>query len=110
MSKILFLFFLLSSCGSSLYAANTSEKWVCTNRGLVRVVRLQSDSVGSFPCKVFYFKRDKITSSDSAQETLQDSGSVKPIYFSTGNGGFCVRKMEVFIEDKKDHGWICSKV
>lgn len=105
-----YLLLLLISTHSFAETMITAEKWVCTSRGLTRVVRLYAPGVGQAPCKVFYFKRLASYPTDTIQEAAQNAGTVSPIYYSNGNGGFCARKLEAFIEDKKDHSWTCSKV
>lgn len=87
----------------------TAEKWVCERAGIVRVVRLYAPAKGEDPCKVFYFKRDPSDPTDSKAEADQNAGLDKPIYYSTGNGAFCVRKMNQFLDNQKDHNWSCVK-
>lgn len=90
--------------------ANTAEKWLCSRDGLERTIRLAAPSKGTAPCKVYFSKRTQEDPNDVATEAAQDDGTIKPIYYSTGNGGFCVRKMDDFREDKEAHRWVCSKL
>jgi hypothetical protein len=108
MGLVLVCLFLLS--GIALGAdMKTAEKWVCSRDGVVRVVRLYAPEKGASPCKVFYFKRDAADPSDAIAEAEQAAGIGKPIYYSTGNGGFCVRKMDEFLADRQAHRWACLK-
>lgn len=100
-------FFALLYFNSGIALATTAEKVVCSKDGVDRVVRLQAPAKGQAPCKVFYFKRDPADPTDAKAEEGQESGVSKPIYYSTGNGGFCVRMMDRFLKDKRDHGWNC---
>jgi hypothetical protein len=88
----------------------TAEKWVCTREGLTRTIRLYAPAKGEAPCKVFYSKRTADDPNDVKVEDEQNSGKVRPIYYSNGNGGFCVRKMDEFRKERFLHDWECTKV
>lgn len=107
MAAISVMFFLNS--GIAIADMGTAEKWVCNRGDVDRVVRLYAPAKGEAPCKVFYFKRDPADPTDSKAEADQNAGTAKPIYYSTGNGGFCVRMMDRFIKDRQDHQWTCTK-
>ncbi len=87
----------------------TAEKWLCTRDVHKRVIRLYAPARGEAPCKVFYTKRTEEDPNDAQTEAKEAAGEIKPIYYSTGNGGFCVRMMDKFVQDKKDHEWSCVK-
>jgi hypothetical protein len=87
----------------------TVEKWTCSRDDEIRLLRLYAPAKGEAPCKVFYYKRIDSDPTDAQQEAEQNSGDKKPIYYSTGNGGFCVRKMHAFLDDRKEQGWACVK-
>lgn len=87
----------------------TVEKWSCTREGELRLVRLYAPAKGEAPCKVFYYKRLADDPNDAKQEAEQNSGERKPIYSSVGNGGFCVRKMDAFLDEKAKQKWSCVK-
>lgn len=87
----------------------TAEKWTCTRDDSIRLIRLYAPEKGLAPCKVFYYKRSPADPDDSAIESLQNSGAVKPIYYSTGNGEFCVRKLTQFKDERVAQGWNCVK-
>lgn len=108
MGLALVLFYLDSGVALGV-DMKTAEKWACTREGLTRIVRLYAPEKGQAPCKVFYFKRDPSDPTDAKAEADQNQGLDKAIYYSTGNGNFCVRKMDEFIDDRKDHQWICQK-
>jgi hypothetical protein len=90
-------------------AMQTAEKWVCVRDEGTRVLRLYAPAKGEAPCKVFYFKRNPADPTDAIMEAEQNSGDVRPIYYSTGNGGFCVRKLDAFKAEKEAQGWHCVK-
>jgi len=102
----IFAFFMVDS----IALASTAEKWVCSRDGLTRTVRLVAPAKGAAPCKVFYSKRPANDPNDVQTEADQDDGTIKPTYYSNGNGEFCVRKMNTLIDDKRDHTWTCTKV
>jgi hypothetical protein len=105
---ILVLFYLESGIALAV-DMKTAEKWTCVREGLTRVVRLYAPEKGQAPCKVFYFKRDPADPTDAQAEIDQAQGLDKPIYYSTSNGGFCVRKMDEFVHDRQVHQWTCQK-
>jgi len=88
----------------------TAEKWLCVNGVAKRVLRLYAPAKGEAPCKVFFTKRTPEDPNDVAMEAREAAGEVKPIYYSTGNGGFCVRMYDRFLKEKQDReDWICTK-
>lgn len=91
----------------ALAEMKTIEKWTCTKSGLTRLVRLYAPSKGEAPCKVFYYKRDPQDPNDAKTEEAQNSGLLRPIYYAVHDGGFCVRKMEYFLQARRDQGWDC---
>ena len=101
------MFFMFDSF---IAIAGTVEKWLCTRQGVSRTIRLVAPTKGGAPCKVFYSKRFTNDLDDSEIEADQDAGRVKPIYYSTGNGDFCVKKMDGQLDDNRDHDWTCRKV
>lgn len=105
-------FFSVIMLNVEAYAVDlkTAEKWVCMREGLTRTIRLYAPEKGQAPCKVFYSKRVASDPNDVEVEADQNSGIIKPIYYSTGNGGFCVRKMDEFRKEREDHEWSCTKV
>lgn len=87
----------------------TVEKWVCTREDSTRLIRLYAPAKNEAPCKVFYYIRKSDDPTDAQQEAEQNSGVRNPIYYSTTNGGFCVRKMDAFRKEKTHQGWSCVK-
>jgi hypothetical protein len=102
--------FLIDSGVAVAAGLPTVEKWLCSRDGLSRTVRLVAVTPGQAPCKIFYAKRVASDPNDVAEEVLQDTGEVHPIFYSDHSGSFCVRKLKEFIEDKKEHVWTCSKI
>lgn len=105
-----FSLLMLSSEVALSVDMKTAEKWVCSRDGLVRTLRLYAPEKGQAPCKVFYSKRAADDPDDSKVEQDQNDGKVRPIYYSNGNGGFCVRKMDDFRKERLEHDWSCTKV
>lgn len=107
MMAIVGILFLTSNIA---LGANTAEKWLCQRDGLKRTIRLAAVVKGEAPCKVFFSKRSDSDPNDVQVEADQDADVIHPIYYSTHNGGFCVRKMDDFREDKEKHLWECTKL
>jgi len=114
----MFKMFVVAIFGIFLYSSDialsadmkTAEKWVCSREDVTRILRLYAPEKGLAPCKVFYYKRVDSDPTDALQEAEQNAGEKKPIYYSTGNGEFCVRKMNAFKEEKIDQSFSCVKI
>lgn len=104
-----FAYFLFDS-STALGAMGTAEKWVCTRDGATRTVRLYAESKGSAPCKIFYSPRAEDDQDDAKVEAQHAAGTFQPTYYSSGNGGFCVRKLASFMVDLQGHRWSCTKL
>lgn len=89
---------------------NTAEKWYCSKDGYDHFIRLAAVSVGAHPCKIYYTERQPGDTNEVILQAAQDAGDIDPVIFSTVNGNFCVRKLKKYVEDKKAHGWVCTKV
>jgi len=88
----------------------TAEKYLCTKTDLARTLRLYAPAVGEAPCKVFYAKRTDDDPNDVKIEADENSGVIKPIFYSTHHGEFCVRKMGEFRAERIKQGWNCTKL
>ena len=88
----------------------TADKYLCTKTDLARTLRLYAPAAGEAPCKVFYAKRTNDDPNDVRIEADENSGVIKPIFYSTHNGEFCVRKLKEFREERVKQGWNCSKL
>lgn len=88
----------------------TAEKWLCTKDTLARTLRLYAPAKGEAPCKVFYAKRTTDDPNDVKIEADENSGVIRPIYYSTHTGNFCVRKMDEFKAERLKQGWNCTKL
>lgn len=88
----------------------TAEKWLCTRDTLARTLRLYAPAKGSAPCKVFYAKRAADDPNDVKIEADENAGLIRPIYYSTYTGSFCVRKMDEFRAERIKQGWNCERL
>jgi len=88
----------------------TVEKYLCTKVDLARTLRLYAPAAGETPCKVFYAKRTNDDPNDVKAEADENSGVIKPIFYSTHHGEFCARKLKEFKEERVSQGWNCVKL
>lgn len=88
----------------------TVEKYLCTKADLARTLRIYAPALGEAPCKVFYAKRTNDDPNDVKVEAEENSGVIKPIFYSTHHGEFCGRKAKEFREERVNQGWNCVKL